>query len=110
MTAAFVVWLADRRVRCRAVMFPERSGRSVAVVRRIAHAAFWRAWSIWAVSVAATATGIGYTAVRPLPAKLANGNGLDVEVVVVFIASFATGYWRGSGPGIPSDGCCRRPA
>ena len=55
----------------------------------MAPAAFWRAWSIWAVSVAATATGIGYTAVHPLPAKLANGNGLDVVVVVVFIAAFA---------------------
>ena len=56
----------------------------------MAPAAFWRAWSIWAVSVAATAAGIGYTAVHPLPAKLANGNGLDVVVVVVFIAAFAT--------------------
>ena len=56
----------------------------------MAPAAFWRAWSIWAVSVAATATGIGYTAVHPLPAKLASGNGLDVAVVVVFIAAFAT--------------------
>jgi hypothetical protein len=40
--------------------------------------------------VAATATGLGYTAVHPLPVKLANGNGLDVVVVVVFIAAFAT--------------------
>jgi MFS family permease len=56
----------------------------------MAPAAFWRAWSIWAVSVAATATGIGYTAVHPLPAKLASGNGLDVVVVVVFVAAFAT--------------------
>jgi hypothetical protein len=56
----------------------------------MAPAAFWRAWSIWAVSVAATSAGIGYTAVHPLPAKLANGNGLDVAVVVVFIAAFAT--------------------
>jgi len=56
----------------------------------MAPVAFWRAWSIWAVSVAATATGLGYTAVRPLPAKLASGNGLDVVVVVVFVAAFAT--------------------
>jgi MFS family permease len=56
----------------------------------MAPAAFWRAWSIWAVSVAATATGLGYTAMHPLPAKLASGNGLDVVVVVVFIAAFAT--------------------
>jgi hypothetical protein len=56
----------------------------------MAPAVFWRAWSIWAVSVAATATGIGYTAAHPLPAKLASGNGLDVVVVVVFVAAFAT--------------------
>jgi hypothetical protein len=56
----------------------------------MAPAAFWRAWSIWAVSVAATATGIGYTAVHPLPAKLADGNGSDVVVVIVFVAAFAT--------------------
>jgi hypothetical protein len=55
-------------------------------------AAFWRAWSIWAVSVAATATGLGYNALHPLPAELAsqNGNGLDQAVVIVFIAAFAT--------------------
>ena len=35
-------------------------------------AGFWRAWSIWAVSVAATATTLAYTAVHPLPAKLAD--------------------------------------
>jgi MFS family permease len=58
----------------------------------MAPAAFWRAWSIWAVSVAVTATGLGYTAVHPLPAKLASqaGSGLDGVVAVVFIAAFAT--------------------
>jgi two-component system, NarL family, sensor kinase len=56
----------------------------------MAPAAFWRAWSIWAVSVAATTTGLGYTAVHPLPAKLASGNELDVVVVVVFVTAFAT--------------------
>jgi hypothetical protein len=55
-------------------------------------AAFWRAWFIWAVTAAATATGLVYTALNPLPAKLAHlgGNGLDVVATVVFIASFAT--------------------
>jgi hypothetical protein len=54
--------------------------------------AFWRAWSIWAVSVAATAISIGYTAVHPLPARLADqgGNGLDGVVGIVFVAAFAT--------------------
>jgi hypothetical protein len=58
----------------------------------MAPAAFWRAWSIWAVSVAATATALGYTAVHPLPAKLANqaGSALDGVAAVVFIAAFAT--------------------
>jgi MFS family permease len=64
----------------------------VVFVRHMAPAAFWRAWSIWAVSVAATATALGYTAVRPLPAKLAiqAGSAADGVVAVVFIAAFAT--------------------
>jgi hypothetical protein len=52
-------------------------------------AAFWRAWSIWVVSVAATATSLSYTALHPLPANQ-GGNGLDGAVVVVFVAGFAT--------------------
>jgi hypothetical protein len=58
----------------------------------MAPAAFRRAWSIWAVSVAATATALGYTAVHPLPAKLAiqAGSAADGVVAVVFIAAFAT--------------------
>ena len=58
----------------------------------MAAAAFWRAWSIWAVSVAVTAAALGYTAVHPLPAKLANvaGSGLDGAVGIVFIGAFAT--------------------
>ena len=59
----------------------------------MAPAAFWRAWSIWAVSVAATATALGYTAVHPLPAKLAANfgvTGLNDVVGVAFIAAFAT--------------------
>ncbi len=54
--------------------------------------AFWRAWSIWAVSVAATVSTIGYSAAHPLPARLAsqNGNGLDGAVGIVFVAAFAT--------------------
>ena len=54
--------------------------------------AFWRAWSIWAVTMAVTATAIGYDAVHPLPAKLAHnsGNGLDMVVGLTFIVAFAT--------------------
>jgi uncharacterized membrane protein YidH (DUF202 family) len=52
-------------------------------------AGFWRAWSIWAVSVAATATSLAYTAVHPLPGNL-GGSGLDGAVSIVFIGAFAT--------------------
>jgi hypothetical protein len=54
--------------------------------------AFWRAWSIWAVTMAVTATAIGYDALHPLPARLADnsGNGLDMVVGLTFIIAFAT--------------------
>ena len=52
-------------------------------------AGFWRAWSIWAVSVAATATTLAYTAVHPLPGNL-GGSGLNGSVGIVFIGAFAT--------------------
>ena len=55
----------------------------------MAPVAFWRAWSIWAVSVAATATALGYDAVHPPPANQ-GGSGLDGAVVAVFVAAFAT--------------------
>jgi len=55
-------------------------------------AAFWRAWSIWAVTMALTATAIGYDALHPLPARLAgqSGNGLDMVIGLTFIVAFAT--------------------
>ena len=55
-------------------------------------AAFWRAWAVWAVTMAITATAIGYDALHPLPAKLADqgGNGLDMVVGLTFIVAFAT--------------------
>ncbi len=58
----------------------------------MAPAAFWRAWSIWAVSVAATATTVTYTALHPLPAELASrfGSGLAGSLGVVFVVGFAT--------------------
>ena len=58
----------------------------------MAPAAFWRAWSIWAVSVAATATTVSYTALHPLPAELASqfGSGLNGSLGVVFVVGFAT--------------------
>jgi hypothetical protein len=58
----------------------------------MAPAAFWRAWSVWAVSVAVTATTVGYAALHPLPAKLVNqfGSGLDGSLAFVFVVDFAT--------------------
>jgi hypothetical protein len=54
--------------------------------------AFWRAWSMWALSAALIATTLAYTAIDPLPAKLAEqqGNALNGAVGIVFIAAFAT--------------------
>jgi hypothetical protein len=54
--------------------------------------AFWRAWSIWAVTVAVTATSIASETLYPLPPKLAaqQGSELNGAVGVVFIAAFAT--------------------
>jgi hypothetical protein len=58
----------------------------------VTRAAFWRAWSVWAVTMAITATAIGYDALHPLPASLADlsGNGLDMVVGLTFIVAFAT--------------------
>src|SRR5207244_1936835 len=55
-------------------------------------AVFWRAWSIWAVSVAATGTALGYAALHSLPASLANQGGgrSNGAVVVACIVAFAT--------------------
>jgi MFS family permease len=56
-------------------------------------AAFWRAWSIWAVTIGATAAAFGYTVIHPLPPKLADdvgANGLNGTLGIVVIVSFAT--------------------
>ena len=54
--------------------------------------AFWRAWSIWAVSVTATAASAVYISLYPYPPLLApqEGNSANVVVAVVLIGSFAT--------------------
>jgi len=58
----------------------------------VTRAAFWRAWSIWAVSMALAATATSYNALHSLPARLAgnNVNGLDTVVGLTFIVAFAT--------------------
>ena len=54
--------------------------------------AFWRAWSIWAVSVAMTATALTYYAIYPLSAEQVSiaGGGLAGAVGIVFVGAFAT--------------------
>ena len=54
--------------------------------------AFWRAWSIWAVSVAMTATALTYNAIYPLSAEQVSiaGGGLAGAVGIVFVGAFAT--------------------
>jgi hypothetical protein len=54
--------------------------------------AFWRAWSIWAVSVAMLAATVVDAVLYPLPARLAavQGSQLNGAVGIVFIAAFAT--------------------
>src|SRR5579859_2288569 len=54
--------------------------------------AFWRAWSIWAVTVTAAVTALVSTKLYPLPSDVAGlgGSGLNGAVGVVFIGTFAT--------------------
>jgi hypothetical protein len=54
----------------------------------VAAARFWRAWSVWAISMAVTGTAIGYDALHPLADQ--SGNGLDMVVGLTFIVAFAT--------------------
>ena len=54
----------------------------------MAAARFWRAWSVWAISMAVTGTAIGYDALHPLADQ--SGNGLDMVVGLTFIVAFAT--------------------
>ena len=54
--------------------------------------AFWRAWSIWAFSVAVNVTAFCYVSLHPAPAKLANLRGSELNGVVGlgFVVAFAT--------------------
>jgi signal transduction histidine kinase len=52
-------------------------------------AAFWCAWSLWALSVVTTATALTYSAIHPLPAKI-QGSPADGVIAVTLIGGFAT--------------------
>jgi hypothetical protein len=58
----------------------------------VTRAAFWRSWSVWAVTMAITATAIGYDAFHALPGSQADqsGGGLDMVAGLTFIVAFAT--------------------
>jgi len=49
---------------------------------------FWRAWSIWAVSVGATVAALSYAAVHPVPGNA--GSAANWVFGVMFIGAFAT--------------------
>ena len=55
-------------------------------------AAFWRAWSVWVLTLAVAATALIYNQVHPLPPKLSGGTGnaLAGTVAVTFLVGFAT--------------------
>ena len=60
--------------------------------RQVPRAVFWRAWGIWALSLAAMTTSLVYNHVHPLPAGVggSQGNALTGVATLVFIPSFAT--------------------
>src|SRR6266516_6035900 len=55
-------------------------------------AVFWRAWGIWALSLAAMTTSFAYNHLHPLPASFggSQGNALTGAATLVFIPAFAT--------------------
>jgi signal transduction histidine kinase len=54
-----------------------------------ARAAFWCAWSLWALSVVTTATLFAYSAIHPLPTTT-RGSPAEVVIAVAFFGGFAT--------------------
>jgi energy-converting hydrogenase Eha subunit A len=54
-----------------------------------ARAAFWCAWSLWALSVVTTAALFAYNAIHPLPARIGGGPA-EAVIAVAFIGGFAT--------------------
>ncbi len=52
--------------------------------------AFWAAWSLWALTIGASAIAMGYVAGRPLPAGSGQGSAANNVIGVAFILTFAT--------------------
>ena len=52
--------------------------------------AFWAAWSLWALTIGASAVAMGYVAGRPLPTGSGQGSAANNVIGVVFILTFAT--------------------
>ena len=52
--------------------------------------AFWGAWSLWGLTIGASAVAMGYAAGRPLPAGGGQGSGANNVIGVAFILTFAT--------------------
>jgi signal transduction histidine kinase len=73
---------------------PEAGRRKAGARRRSPvrpQAAFWCAFSIWAVTIITTVTSLAYDQVRPAPAVLArHGSAANGVAGAVFIAGFAT--------------------
>jgi signal transduction histidine kinase len=51
---------------------------------------FWRAWSLWAVTIGSSAVAMSFSAGRPLPAGSGQGSGVNNVIGVAFILTFAT--------------------
>ena len=75
-------------------MTPEPTGEPQSASGRTVppRAAFWRAWSVWVLTLAVAATALIYNQVHPLPPKLSGGTGnaLAGTVAVTFLVGFAT--------------------
>lgn len=52
--------------------------------------AFWRAWSLWALTIGSSGVAMSFSAGRPPPAGSGQGGGVNNVIGVAFILTFAT--------------------